>query len=355
MHGQGMFSVRQGIKWFYRLSYYTGIIAFFYYLNRRRPRIVSYHHVLPDLFLKKGLPHLGNACSESIFEQHLSIITRRFRVGTSLTGATYQGMITFDDGYKNNMEIVAPILQHWKIAGVFFIPACYFEGQTLLWVDQLLAWISYVPEGDYNLLSTITSITTLQDREILWEWMYQSILDAPHQIQWIEKLLKETDQGYPYKALFSDIDPTLSRLRFTAMTLKELACLKDTGHQIGCHSFKHYILATLDHEKLMEDFEKSRPYRHYYNSTLFSYPFGGDREVSSREREQVKKEGYSAALMNRISIHENNDYALSRLSLGNCQDCFSIEAKLSGLETFLKQCFSRLYTLSRRCLSFKET
>src|ERR1035437_5867511 len=53
-------------------------------------------------------------------------------------------LVTFDDGYRNNFTVAAPILRKYGVPAVFFTSTGYIEADRLYWYDELklrlLAW-----------------------------------------------------------------------------------------------------------------------------------------------------------------------------------------------------------------------
>ncbi len=120
------------------------------------------------------------------------------------------------------------------------------------------------------------------------------------------------------------------------MTLNDITILQSVGHQIGCHSFKHDVLSLLHSVELENDFKQCELYRHHYNTTLYSYPFGGKSETSASVFAMCKKYQYSGAFVNE-EMNESSPYTINRISLNNEKNKYFIEAKLCGFEAFLKK------------------
>ena len=83
----------------YFLSYYLGIIRLFYFLNKNRQRIITFHNVIPDILFDNSI-HLGVSCTDKIFEFQIKEIEKRLKITTEL-GVSNSCIITFDDGYLN--------------------------------------------------------------------------------------------------------------------------------------------------------------------------------------------------------------------------------------------------------------
>jgi len=325
------------LKWTYRLFYCLGVFKLFYFLKRKQQTVITYHNVISDDIFNSDLLHLGVSCSESSFIKQIDIVSSRFRITTDV-GVQKTCIISFDDGYRNNIEIAAPHLTKRGIFGLFFVPACYFDNHFgtdhTLWVDKILMWISYIPIGNYAILGSRFDITNdHQRRRCLWVHINQEIMSNYSKL---EMILKELDSQYPFGELKKIINNKMYQSRFEAMTVEELNSLKEMGHKVACHSFKHDILSLLSDEQLEHDFLMCQRYSKEYNINFYAYPFGGKDEISPNVIKMCKKYGYSAAFVNN-EMGNQDSYTLGRISLDNQMDKYFIEARLCGFEQALKK------------------
>lgn len=83
----------------YALFYYLGIISLFYKINRKKQRILVFHHIIPDEYVNTSFEQKIVCTSRSRFEWMMAIVNKRFKVTTEL-GEPESVVITFDDGYR---------------------------------------------------------------------------------------------------------------------------------------------------------------------------------------------------------------------------------------------------------------
>ncbi len=320
------------LRLIYMIAFYFGIVALFYYFNRHRQIVLTYHNILPDELFDNSL-HLGMSHSESVFARQLEIIKRRWP--TSRSGAADACLVTFDDGYRNQYEIASNILERHGHRGVFFVTLDLVVDRTLLWPDQFLMWLSYVPNGSYQLLGQWVEIGGGDSRSRCWSWIWEQILTN---YNCREDIKNSMDAAFPFDKL--PIDQSLKALRFEGMTFAQTEELARKGHRIGCHSYRHDVLACLTDAALDDDFARCEDALDWvFNCDFYSYPFGGPREVTERERSACRKSRFRRAFMNveRLEPSRANDgYAIPRTSLPNTMNRYVIEAKLSGFDKFLK-------------------
>ncbi len=315
------------------MAYYLGVLKLFYFINRKKQLVIMYHNILSDDIFDESLVHLGVSSSETAFRKQLDIILRQFKVTTEL-GVPNTCILSFDDGYKNNHDVASSMLDKHGVPGLFFIPASFFEGVTLLWIDQLLMWVSYIPLGKYYILGNDFIITDERDsRSLLWEAIYQEILSNYSNL---DLLIKELDAAYPFAKNMKVIPKKMMQQRFQALSIDELESMRKKEHVLGCHSFKHDVLSLLDDQQLEEDFLNCKQHEQHYNSSFFSPPFGGEAEVSTNVINKCKQYGYTAVF---LASEEGaaSHYTIKRRSLNNIDDRYLIHAKLSGFESAFKK------------------
>ncbi len=113
--------------------------------------ILMYHSVMEDpgsqeVYLGE-IVHPRNA-----FRSQMELLARRFHP-TSLdqVGRFVKGegeipdravVVTFDDGYADNYEIAAPVLQEVGVSATFYATVDSVERRTLPWPARLRFWLS---------------------------------------------------------------------------------------------------------------------------------------------------------------------------------------------------------------------
>jgi peptidoglycan/xylan/chitin deacetylase (PgdA/CDA1 family) len=322
---------RRALKILYVLAWHLGIIRLFYFLNRHRQRILAYHNILPDELFDPDLVHLGVSCPISTFVVQIEALRRRFEVTTEI-GKPGICMITFDDGYRNNL-LAAEQLTKRQMSGVFFIPAGYFAGETILWVDRLLMWVSYAPAGTYTILDQRIQFDTPGNRRELWARLYRALLNEYANK---ERLMNELDRLVPLDALREMVGEAMYALRFTGMDIADMDTMMGSGHKLGCHSWHHDILSKLSEKDLAYDFAECGHYKARYDTAYYCYPFGGPDEISATVIAKCKQQGWDAGFTN-YPTDSRDRFELGRLSLDGLIDKYFIDARLSGFENFLKK------------------
>jgi peptidoglycan/xylan/chitin deacetylase (PgdA/CDA1 family) len=157
-----------------------------------------------------------------------------------------------------------------------------------------------------------------------------------HNIPLWHKMPELLDACFPFAAL-KNLSESYLTLRFQPMRSDDLARLRRVGHLIGCHSWDHRPLASLSDADMRADFEACDAHKELFNVAAYSYPFGTVDEVDGRAIHLCKSFGYRVAVSNRLRLDERDPMALPRESLPQETNRYVLEAKLSGLEAFIKR------------------
>jgi len=279
-------------------------------------RIFCYHGVTEykkDIRLERNLHLLSD------FQSHLHFL-RFFRVLSmsdllnEITNKNYQKsdvVITFDDGYANNL-IAAEILDKYRIPWTLFISTGAIGRDKVIWTVELSLLLLHGNAQRLEAMGKVWSLKTREERELAFqEIRYQmKKLPAPQRREVMEEIRQQFPEGETQGLL--EQFPSLRML-----TWEEVQQLASAGVEIGSHGVEHEIHHPNQPEfirkdeliRSKEEIEKrlNRPC-HY-----FAYPNGDFVESSPREAQNA---GYLMAFTTQqrtISLNEN-PYLLPRLT-----------------------------------------
>lgn len=323
----------------YWLCRSTGVMRLLYGMNRKYQISLTYHNVIPDEYFDDSL-HLGMSIRASAFRQQVCFILSRLDVVTT-NDQPGSCRITFDDGFANQAEVAAGILEEYGVRGVFYVPFKPLEDGNTLLVDRIAWWLSYVPSGRYTLCDRQIDVGTSHERSEAFSRLYDLLLKDP--ALW-HRTVEGMEAAYPFAAL--DMDPELRRLRFEPITSAGLEQLKSRGHVVACHGWDHIPMASKSSADLAMELHACRTsLQQYCNSDEISYPFGGKKEVNRDVASAAGNYGFSRAYMNIDRVPESlsglGNLALPRRSLGTTVSSLVLDARLSGLESLLKNVLNR--------------
>ena len=341
----------EGLKWvLYSATRYSGLNwAFRHMLGRRRLLVLCYHGVIGED--RPDQPFLyRNTVSRRQFRIQLEFLNRHFHpisVG-DLIDHLQRGvalrprsvLVTFDDGYRNNLTNAAPLLLKYGTPALFNITTGYIDRTDVLWPDEVnlrvLGWphssMPYPsPENGFSKVQvplTVAERITLADR---------TRADC--------KKLSEEDRLIYLDTLREVACPGLEqrdRELYDFLTWDDVRSLGAAGFDVGSHTVNHPILTQVDAKQLESELVESKvrieaETRKRCNCLV--YPNGQVTDFNQDVEHAAKRAGYMLAFSATGSYTSLNDghYALSRISVpGQAQDQV-FESRVSGLHTWAKK------------------
>lgn len=303
---------------------------------------LMYHRVLEDHCFQEGFhPTRGLSVRQSDFEAQMRLVARcgeplslpeavrRLQAGTLATNAV---IVTFDDGYVDNLTLAAPILRRHGVPATIYVTTDGPDDQAFLWWYELERLLGMLPEGAVEFHSQRV------------EWCGDS---QRHQaFGTLNELMKRSspqDQQELLDALQSIAGSPASGLPRMMLTWEQIRELDaDPLITIGCHTTHHHPMAQQSAEELAQDLVASRssletrlghPVEH------FAYPYGQRAEAAQREFTAVREAGFRSAVTTRsghwMPAHRNHLFALPRTTI-TCHDTLAdFKLKLFGVRTTL--------------------
>lgn len=318
-------------------SYYLGLDALFYWLNRDVKRIITFHNVMPAALLPQG-KQIGLTDTEETFRQKVKFLKSRFEIGNDLSNP-HQVTITFDDGYLNQCEVAGRILnEEGNLPAIIFAAGRMIdnaEPSEALVVDILLHWIQLVPDGCYSLNGDYgvekQFELTVTNRMAMWSKVMWPLFCNDSESKG-RKLLAELDKQYAITDIFSCCSDEYLRLRMSGITSDAMKTLTERGWLIGWHTHEHFPLSKLSSDEKRKEIIGAAA---EMKSIVFSYPYG---ELDSVDKECLliaETAGFPCAVSN-VNGHNSlmDKYFMPRFMLDGT--IYQWHMELSGLKYFLK-------------------
>ena len=209
-------------------------------------------------------------------------------------------LIAFDDGYKSNLDVAAPILRELKMSAVFFIATDYIDERRLYWWEAL-AYISKRAVHRRLTLAYPEPLTLDLDAQRALRRL-TSVVKNSHALD-VTRFINElaVAAGVPWStAIERELCDQL------IMTWDEIRALARLGMDIGSHTRSHRVLQTVPDDELADELAGSRtlieqqieqPVR------AIAYPVGRPIMAEVRLRKAVVAAGYDVGFTNATGVN----------------------------------------------------
>lgn len=253
-------------------------------------------------------------------------------------GRKRYAVLTFDDGYRDNLEIAYPVLKELDAPFTVFVASGLVDRTTELW------WIALE-----HMIAANDEILLTEDRSVDGQGCSQGIAcrSVEEKMLCYERLcglltreVSEQDQRVIIRGLADrygfDLHALSDKLMMTWDEVRTLA--GDPLVTIGAHTHDHFALARLSDADALGDIETGierleaelgrRP-KH------FAYPYGNPAVVSERDVRLLTSLGFRSSVTTfpgvLKSVHAKNMMMLPRVSLnGRFQDPYVVDQYLTG-------------------------
>tara|TARA_B100001964_G_C14206398_1_gene588361 strand:- start:237 stop:1277 length:1041 start_codon:yes stop_codon:yes gene_type:complete len=313
-----------------------------------RARILLYHGVLSRV---DGPAAFGNLFVESVdFENQLRFLKRAFcvvslqevfeMVAGSRPFVDRAIAITLDDGYRNTVRNVLPILKVLDLPATVFIPSNMVGTDRLLWFDtlRLLVWETYQNKESLVLCKNyVIDGRQIKEPEEFFLNFTAKIMDSDRlQHQEIEEQLgalvrkRNLANRYPEFVL---ADWNEWRV---ATASKRLS--------VGAHGCEHEDLRLLSFRECLHILRKSKrkiEKELTQPCEVLAYPYG---HYNTHVAKAAYETGYKGAVTVEDGLNQSGEnlFALKRTMVGDKGNFYIFKARVSGLWGLFRQ-WSRRY------------
>lgn len=274
--------------------------------------------------------------SQTRFRRHLQWLKKRFPL-TTVDGAAdllRQGnldrdwcVITFDDGYLNNVEGAFPVLQQLKVPATIYLTTGFLDGEEL-WFDSARRLLAACRQpGGAQQTPPWVSETLAQH---LGSWPPQD--DVETSMARLKRMPAEQRLDVVHHLRAAGL-PTGEAAE--PMTWDQARRLRDAGIELGAHTVHHPILSRLDRDGQEAEIRGSveRIAEQLGNApTTFAMPNGSAEDYNADTLEILRRLGLKAACTTRRgSCAVGHDLLeLPRLGVGSDTTAV-LDARLAGV------------------------
>jgi peptidoglycan/xylan/chitin deacetylase (PgdA/CDA1 family) len=167
-------------------------------------------------------------------------------------------LLTFDDGYRDHVDNVLPILIERGLAGCFFPPAKAVTRHEVLDVNKIHFILAAEPSASrlitslFDLIDEAREEFVLESREFYWRKLAHPNRFDSAEIIFVKRMLQrelpEVLRSRITDALFQKY-VTHDEAAFSQelyMSPSDLRVMMEAGMHVGSHGFDHYWLDTID-------------------------------------------------------------------------------------------------------------
>jgi peptidoglycan/xylan/chitin deacetylase (PgdA/CDA1 family) len=307
--------------------------------------ILMYHRVLSEIQMNWH-PFISNGISISTdyFEEHIRYIRENYRVLTLDDYVTRNFIdekkppviITFDDGYKDNLLNALPILRKYKIPAVIYVVTRFMEGDTSMWwyeLDEICTTRQNI-EFEWRGKKHSFILRNIGERQKCFRILRN--LAVRHDLE-DQKLLMERVRGNSKGKSYDDF--VLNWNDVIKLDKEELIT-------IAAHTHNHVALRYLSEKEAKWEMSYSRQLLEEkldHSVSHFSYPFGTEAEAGMREYNLAKVNNFLSATttINLPNKPETSSWCLNRQGMMRNDDLSRLQIKLSGLN-------SQIFSLNKK-------
>jgi peptidoglycan/xylan/chitin deacetylase (PgdA/CDA1 family) len=269
--------------------------------------VVTLHRVLPDEHYDAAELQPGMAVRARTFDRFLEYVSRYCEHinpadgAPGWTKAQHPRMgLTFDDGWKDNLDTALPISRKYGIPFTVFICPQMMTSRESFWTSRAGdLWSTAQRAGRADVIGSLCGPDANRSADSLIESLKH--LNPKDR----ELLLSRMQTALQPYALGTGVDGAEQML--TWRDVKEMSA---AGIAFGSHTNTHAILTAIpSSEALKELTESKKAIEAELNScSLFAYPNG---DWSPEVRELAAQAGYQAAFINSPGVWQEHSHPLS--------------------------------------------
>lgn len=301
------------------LLYYSGLL---HALKRRRLRgravVLMYHRVLTAAERLQSFSSDGIQVSPDTFDRQLGFLRRHFNVveprefarrlqfGLGFDDATC--LITFDDGWHDNLTNALPLLRKHALPAVIFLPTALIGSNDCFWQERLarlLHRLSHVQRRDP---SSVAALVQRYDLKSVFQGSDVERKQRIHDFVRALKVLADDEIQAMMRAIAAAVgtdDADEHPDRF--LQWDDVRAMARAGVTFGSHAVSHRILTRLPNTEVMRELAESKRTIETHAGVavdLLAYPNGDSNEAIA---DAAKSAGYLAAFTTQAGLVAADD------------------------------------------------
>jgi peptidoglycan/xylan/chitin deacetylase (PgdA/CDA1 family) len=318
------------------------------------PAVVTYHGILPVGYEVIDSDLDGSLVRAESFREQLQFLADHHNVISheefllwsegKQELAPRSVLLTCDDGLRNALTDVLPILQEFGFSCLFFVTGdSLSEMPTMLWHEELYLMFLAAPCG-LEIGAHTHAAPRQGKRASWWQWVRKlSSLDVDSRSAALKQIRMQLGLSERWDSKYHE-EPACAR-RFLTLNRDELFQLAAAGMCIGAHTMSHPVLSQSPRELAWSEISESRSGLEQalgQRIWALAYPFGDSSSVTSRELQLADQAGFKCAFVNVGGGFgaQTPRFAFPRIHVTAEMSTAEFEAHISGVHRLLRQWFT---------------
>jgi peptidoglycan/xylan/chitin deacetylase (PgdA/CDA1 family) len=235
----------------------------------------------PIILLYHGVPANGDGTfiNAAVLEDHIRFLKRHFELihprdiaASRKSSDRIRVLLTFDDGFRNNATVAAPILRKYQAPAIFFVCGRHASPGKYLWFSYLQALESEFPGDGFDFRGEFVDMSVERRRSSVAK-LRESLLNlTPHPAA----MYKAIEDELPKLEDF--VGPDRLEDRFAGMTHEQVSALADDSlFDVGAHTVDHPFLTRCDSAESIRQIADNKAWIEQISQTkcnTIAYPSG---------------------------------------------------------------------------------
>lgn len=302
----------------------SGLLAAIERWARRPGLLVLNYHRIGDPTTHPFYAQVASATPESLHDEMTSLArSRRIVTLEEAVALAQQGLptreslalVTFDDGYRDNVTAGLPVLSSLGIPATFFLTTDFIDGKLFAWWDHIAYVVNTTKVARLKLERPVPmeiDLTAVPRSEAILRVIH-AYLDHPT----VEE--RPLRSALESAAEVSVNEPELARALF--MTWEDARTLNAAGMSIGAHTVSHRALALLPEPDQRHELAgaKQRIEAELSREVIaVAYPYGWPGTFDATTTRLTREAGYRAAFLGLTGVNRPGvePFALYRMGVG---------------------------------------
>jgi peptidoglycan/xylan/chitin deacetylase (PgdA/CDA1 family) len=215
-------------------------------------------------------------------------------------------LLTFDDGYRDNLTQAFPVLASHGLKAIFFVVTSYLESPQVPWWDRLASLIrvmtlkydsTNIALRDGRILEVTPHNLKNSIKQVLENFNACSQSDQEEFESYLRRLAG-INSTLPHSAdHFENIGDSTSEMDLM-MSWEDIKTLHRAGMSIGAHSHTHRILSGLDKASQRQEIRSSKRILESFLTSqvdFLAFPDGKRESFNSETMREAQEAGFRAA------------------------------------------------------------